>query len=245
MNPTIDILMAHKSIRKFTDEPLGNDVLRTIVTAGQAAASSSFLQGVTIIRVTDTVKRKQLAAVAGNQAQVISAPEFLVFCADLSRPIKCCEAHGGIPTKGFTEQFIISTVDTALYAQNVVVAAEAIGLGICYIGAIRNDPTETSTLLKLPENVYPVFGLCIGHPAETPEVKPRLPVSVVLKENTYDDSEEPEQIAAYDIVSRDYYANRSGNKKSQSWSEQMTGLLGKEARPHMKQFLANQGFEMK
>ena len=76
-------------------------------------------------------------------------------------------------------------------------------------------------------------------------VKPRLPVSVVLKENTYDDSEEPEQIAAYDIVARDYYANRSGNKKSQSWSEQMTGLLGKEARPHMKQFLANQGFEMK
>jgi nitroreductase len=97
----------------------------------------------------------------------------------------------------------------------------------------------------LPLNVYPVFGLCIGHPAETPEVKPRLPVSVVLKENTYDDSEEPEQIAAYDIVARDYYANRSGNKKSQSWSEQMTGLLGKEARPHMKQFLANQGFEMK
>ena len=99
MNPPIDILMAHKSIIKFTDEPLGNDVLRTIVTAGQAAASSSFLQGVTIIRVTDTAKRKQLAAVAGNQAQVISAPEFLVFCADLSRPIKCCEAHGGIPTK--------------------------------------------------------------------------------------------------------------------------------------------------
>ena len=186
-----------------------------------------------------------MAAVAGNQAQVISAPEFLVFCADLSRPIKCCEAHGGIPTKGFTEQFIISTVDTALYAQNVVVAAEAIGLGICYIGAIRNDPAETSTLLKLPVNVYPVFGLCIGHPAETPEVKPRLPVSLVLKENTYDDSEDPEQIAAYDIVSRDYYANRSGNKKSQSWSEQMTDLLRKEARPHMKQFLANQGFEMK
>ena len=245
MNTTIDILMAHKSIRKFTDEPLGNDVLRTIVTAGQAAASSSFLQGVTIIRVTDMVKREKLAAVAGNQAQVISAPEFLVFCADLSRPIKCCETHGGKPTKGFTEQFIISTVDTALYAQNVVIAAEAIGLGICYIGAIRNDPTEASTLLNLPLNLYPVFGLCIGHPAENPEVKPRLPLSVVLKENTYDASKEPEQIGDYDIVARNYYANRSGNKKSQSWSEQMTGLLGKEARPHMRQFLVNQGFEMK
>ena len=115
MNPTIDILMAHKSIRKFIDKPIGNDVLQTIVKAGQAAASSSFLQGVTIIRVTDPNKRKQLAAIAGNQTQVISAPEFLIFCADLSRSIKCCESHGGIPTKGFTEQFIISTVDTALY----------------------------------------------------------------------------------------------------------------------------------
>ena len=66
MNPTIDILMAHKSIRKFTEEPIENDVLCTIVKAGQAAASSSFLQGVTIIRVTDMAKRKQLAAVAGN-----------------------------------------------------------------------------------------------------------------------------------------------------------------------------------
>ncbi|MDB2390330.1 oxygen-insensitive NADPH nitroreductase [Alphaproteobacteria bacterium] len=245
MNPTIDILMAHKSIRKFTEEPIENDVLCTIVKAGQAAASSSFLQGVTIIRVTDMAKRKQLAAVAGNQAQIMSAPEFLVFCADLNRPIKCCEAHGGTPTKGFTEQFIISTVDTALYAQNVAVAAESMGLGICYIGAIRNDPTETSALLELPLNVYPVFGLCIGHPAENPEVKPRLPLSVVLKDNTYNASKEAEQIAAYDIVARDYYATRSGNKKSQSWSEQMTGLLGKESRPHMRQFLANQGFEMK
>jgi nitroreductase len=245
MNPTIDILMAHKSIRKFTDKPIGNDVLQTIVKAGQAAASSSFLQGVTIIRVTDPIKRKQLAAIAGNQTQVISAPEFLVFCADLSRPIKCCESHGGIPTKGFTEQFIISTVDTALYAQNAAIAAEAIGLGICYIGAIRNDPSKTSALLELPLHVYPVFGLCIGHPAENPEVKPRLPLSVALKENTYNASEEAEQIANYDIIAREYYATRTGNKKSQSWSEQMTGLLGKESRPHMRQFLTDQGFEMK
>ena len=93
--------------------------------------------------------------------------------------------------------------------------------------------------------MYPVFGLCIGHPAENPEVKPRLPLSVVLKENTYNASEEAEQIANYDIIAREYYATRTGNKKSQSWSEQMTGLLGKESRPHMRQFLTDQGFEMK
>ena len=141
-------------------------------------------------------------------------------------------------TEGFTEQFIIATVDTALYAQNVVVAAESQDLGICYIGAIRNDPTLATDLLNLPQNVYPVFGLCIGYPAEDPEVKPRLPVSVIVKENVYDSNDEQEQIDRYDEIIRRYYAERSGNNKSQSWSEQMSGLLSSQARPHMRAFLS-------
>ena len=245
MNPTIDILKAHKSIRKFTAKPISFDILRTIVTAGQAAASSRFLQAVTIIQVTDIDKRNHLAKVTGNQAQVTAAPEFLVFCADLSRPTRSCEAHGGTPKKGFTEQFIIATVDAALYAQNVVIAAESLGLGICYIGALRNNPEQTSELLCLPENVYPVFGLCIGYPAEDPEVKPRLPISVILKENVYDMSKEANQIQAYDASMKSYYSTRSDNQKLQTWSEQMTNILKKDARPHMRSFLAKQGFEMK
>lgn len=245
MTPTIDLLMAHRSIRKFTDEPVDEALLQTLVAAGQAAASSSFLQGVTIMRVTDPDKRQKFAALANNQSYISTAPEFLVFCADLSRPNRCCEMHGGTPTTGFVEQFIIATVDSALYAQNMVIAAESAGLGICYIGAIRNDPEQASELLNLPEYVYPVFGLCIGHPAQDPEPKPRLPVSVMLKENSYDAAGEAEQIAEYDERVRTYYATRTGNQKSQSWSEQMNGLLGKEARPHMRAFLDKQGFTLK
>ena len=126
-----------------------------------------------------------------------------------------------------------------------MVAAESMDLGICYIGAIRNDPTQATELLGLPENVYPVFGLCIGYPAENPEVKPRLPVSVMLKENNYNSNDEEEKSRIYDEVVRNYYAERSGNKKSQSWSEQMSGLLSSQSRPHMRAFLAQQGFEMK
>jgi len=245
MTATIDLLMGHRSIRKFTDQPVGDDLLHQLVAAGQAAASSSFLQGVTIIRVTDPDKRQQFSELANNQAYITAAPEFLVFCADLSRPIRCCEMHGGTPTQGFTEQFIIATVDAALYAQNVVIAAESAGLGICYIGAIRNDPERATHLLDLPTHVYPVFGLCIGYPDQDPETKPRLPLSVMLKENSYDASSEEAEIRAYDEIVRAYYASRTGNPKSQSWSEQMAGLLGKEARPHMRDFLAKQGFEMK
>ena len=242
MNPTIDLLTRHRSIRKFTDEPIDPALFTRLVEAGQAAASSSFLQGVTIIRVTDPDKRAALRAAANDQAYVETAPEFLVFCADLSRPMRCCAAQGGTPAEGLTEQFIIATVDAALYAQNLVIAAESAGLGICYIGALRNDPAKVTELLDLPRQVYPVFGLCLGHPAQDPEVKPRLPVAVTLKENSYTTDGEEEAIAAYDEEMRAYYASRSANIKVQGWSDQMVGLLAKEGRPHMLAFLQSQGF---
>jgi nitroreductase len=242
MNQTIDLLSNHRSIRKFTDAPVGNDLLHQLVTAGQTAASSSFLQGVTIMRVTDPDKRAAFKEITGGQTYVEAAPEFLVFCADLSRPMRCCTEHGGSPSDGLTEHFIIATVDVALYAQNVAVAAESAGLGICYIGAIRNDAARSAELLDLPAQVYPVFGMCIGWPDQDPEVKPRLPVSVVLKENSYSIDGEAEAIAAYDEEMRSYYATRSANIKIQGWSEQMAGLLGKESRLHMRSFLESQGF---
>ncbi|MEC7236427.1 MAG: oxygen-insensitive NADPH nitroreductase [Pseudomonadota bacterium] len=242
MNPTIDLLNSHRSIRRFTGQPVPQDVLTAIITAAQAAASSSFLQGVTIIRVTDSEKRVSLREVAGGQRYVEEAPEFFVFCADLSRSMRCCEQHGGEAAKGLTEQFIIATVDTALYAQNMVVAAESAGLGICYIGALRNDPARVTEILDLPQQVYPVFGMCIGWPDQDPEVKPRLPVSVMLKENSYSIDGEAEAIAAYDDEMRAYYATRSANIKIQGWSEQMAGLLGKESRLHMRPFLEGKGF---
>ena len=242
MNPTIDLLARHRSIRKFTDEVVDPALFTRLIEAGQAAASSSFLQGVTIIRVTDPNKRAGLRAAANDQAYVETAPEFLVFCADLSRPMRCCTAHGGTPAKGLTEQFIIATVDAALYAQNIVIAAESAGLGICYIGALRNDPARVTELLGLPQQVYPVFGLCLGHPAQEPEVKPRMPVGVILKENAYSTDGEEEAIAAYDEDMRIYYANRSANIKVQGWSDQMAGMLAKERRSHMLEFLRSQGF---
>ena len=93
MNQTIDLLTSHRSIRKFTDEPVDSALFKGLVEAAQASASSSFLQGVTIIRVTDPNKRAGLRAAANDQAYVETAPEFLVFCADLSRPMRCCTAR--------------------------------------------------------------------------------------------------------------------------------------------------------
>jgi nitroreductase len=240
-----DLLRSHRSIRKFVEEPLPDQTVSDIVRSAQAAATSSNLQATTVIRVRNPETRAAIAEVAGGQPQIESAGAFLVWCADLARTRKACEMAGGSMTSGMTEQFIIATVDVALAAQNAVVAAEAQGLGICYIGAVRNDPQRVSDLLQLPDDVYPVFGLCIGEPAQDPEVKPRLPVEVVLKDEVYDDAGDEALIRAYDDTVREYYRTRTGGRKDSSWTEEMASLVDGERRPHMREFLSKRGFEMR
>ena len=238
----LDLLKGHRSIRTFKSDAIDEQLFENIILAGQASASSSFIQACTVIRITDANKRKALRALAGDQAYIEEAPEFLVFCADLNRSFQCCRQHLSTPVEGLTEQFIIATVDTAIVAQSTAIAAESLGLGICYIGAIRNDPFKTAELLELPDHTYPVFGMCLGYPDEAPEVKPRLPLNVFLKTDVYGDKNEESEISAYDEAMLNYYKNRTKNQKQQSWSEQMAGILSKENRPFMKKFLTSRGF---
>lgn len=245
MTDVLALLRAHRSIRKFKNDPIDESLFRQIMEAGQAAATSSFLQGATVIRVRDPDSRQKLAEYAGNQPYVASAAEFLVFCADLKRAGSYCEKYGKPFSGDYTEHFIIATVDAALMAQNVVVAAESQGLGICYIGGLRNNPRQVSDLLALPKGVYPVFGLCLGYPDQSPEVKPRLPLDVILKQEVYSEEGDAGIIAAYDEHVREYYRTRTGGGHGISWSEQVASLLSEKARPHMRDFLAEQGFTMK
>ena len=234
-------LKSHRSVRKFTARPVADTLLRELIMAGQCAATSSNLQGVSVIRIVNRQTRQALAALAGNQAYIEQAPEFLVFCADLHRAGWCCQ---GAMVEGMTEHFIIATVDAALFAQNVVVAAESVGLGICYIGALRNNPQQVSDLLALPSQVYPVFGLCLGYPDQDPLCKPRLPLASVLMEDHYQDVNEA-LLVQYDQTMRAYYQQRTGGKVDRGWSGEMSALLSKESRPHMREFLAHKGFSMR
>ncbi len=245
MNAVTELLQSHRSIRKFTDEKLSAALIEEIMLSGQAAATSSNVQAVSVIQVNDPEARQQLAEYAGGQPYVASAGAFFVFCADLNRPAQACEMQGGDFASGMTEQFLIASIDVALFAQNCVVAAQSHGLGICYIGGLRNKPAEVSTLLKLPHNVYPVFGLCLGFPDQNPEVKPRMPLSSVLMQDQYKQDSHVDNINTYDETVREYYRTRTGGKKDSSWSEEMKKLIGKESRPHMREFLASKGFTLR
>lgn len=243
MNPTIELLKSHRSIRKFTDQPVSRELLEELIRAGQGAATSSHVQAYTVIHVTRPENRERIAELAGGQGYVASCGAFLMFCADMKRPTEAAERTGARVVRGMTEQLLVATVDTALMAQNVAVAAESAGLGICYIGGVRNNPQAISDLLGLPDHVYPVFGLCLGYPAHEPDVKPRLPVEAVLKEDTY--SDDRELVAAFDDTMHAYYQSRRGGNKQSTWSQNLTPLFDTKLRPHMREFLVKRGFEMK
>ena len=245
MNAVIDLLNSHRSIRKFTSDAVDQETINSLIQAGQAAATSSFIQACSVIQVNDQQNRALLAEYAGGQAYVAEAPVFLVFCADMRRHQLACDMHDAPMQSGFTEQFITATLDVGLFAQNVAVAAESLDLGVVYIGGIRNRIADVAELLGLPDLVYPVFGLCIGHPDQNPEVKPRLPLEVVLKQDRYDDSQDQQRIAEYDQAVSEYYRTRTGGNKEMTWSEQISGMLTKEARPHMRAFLEGKGFMQK
>jgi len=245
MNTVIDLIKRHRSIRKFSPQPVDQAIIEELLLAGQSAATSSFIQACTVIQVDNQDTRKKLFEITARQPYVLNAPIFLVFCADMQRHRLACSLHGAEMLSGFTEQFLTASLDCALFAQNVMISAESLGLGGCYIGAVRNDIAETDRLLGLPELVYPVFGMCIGYPAQDPEIKPRLPLKVIFKHERYDDSADATRIQSYDETVRNYYRTRTGGTKDNSWSEQISDMLIKEARPHMLPYLKAKGFLIK
>lgn len=237
MKSVAELIKGHRSIRAYTEQPISAEHLDTILAAAQQAPSSSFLQAVTIIRITDKVLREQIMHLAAEQPYITAAAEFLLFCADFNRHQQLVpEAK-----TGFVEQLMIGATDAAMMGQNALVTAESLGLGGVYIGAVRNHPAEIGELLGLPELVIPLFGLCLGYPAQEPQLKPRLPRALVVYENQYQPVNK-ELVEQYDQDMQAYYASRSSNNKEQGWTSQIRMILSKEARPFMLEYLQKQGF---
>ncbi|WP_147196547.1 oxygen-insensitive NADPH nitroreductase [Pantoea sp. CCBC3-3-1] len=237
MTPTIELLCSHRSIRTFTDQPVSDAQRKAILAAAQSASSSSFLQCSSIIRITDPELRAKLVTLSGGQKYVAQAAEFWVFCADFNRHLQICpEAQLGL-----AEQLLLGCVDTALMGQNAMVAAESLGLGGVFIGGIRNGIAEVTELLGLPKFVLPLFGLCLGWPAQTPQVKPRMPAAMLVHENRYQPLD-PDVLATYDREQEEYYLSRESNPRRENWSEHIQKTIIKENRPFMLDYLHKQGW---
>ena len=126
----------------------------------------------------------------------------------------------------FLEAFMVAVIDAALAAQNAVVAAESLGLGTVYIGAMRNHPEAVAAELALPPGAMAVFGLCIGYEdlASPASVKPRLPQTAILHHEQYAAAAEPGIVTAYDDTLRAFQSEQS--MTPQGWSDLILNRLG-------------------
>lgn len=241
MNQVIETILNHRSIRSFEDRPLTQEQIQTIVESAQAASTSSFIQAYSIIGITDKEKKTRLAELANNQSYVENNGHFFVFCADLHRHALIGKMEGKevAPSIESTEKFMVALIDAALAAQNAVIAAESMGLGICYIGGIRNNLEEVVKLLKTPERVIPLFGIAVGYPAKISGQKPRLPFNHVYHENVYEENEQKyiEELQEYNEIIQKYYVERTVGKRNDTWTSQMGTMLEKQSRMYMKEFI--------
>lgn len=214
LNPTLETLLNHKSVRQYLSKPLPENALELLISAAQSAASSSNLQLWSVIAITDAEGKKRLSALANHQTHIEQAPLFLVWLADVTRLETLLKQENfDAQTLYQLDFFLIAVIDAALAAQNAVVAAEAQGWGTVYIGALRHNVYQVAEELKLPQGVFPVFGLCVGYedPQQNIEIKPRLAQSAILHHETYQAQHPETEINQYDNIMQQFYQRQNMN----------------------------------
>ena len=230
INETIKCQLAHRSIREFTDEPVSDEMMGQLLEVANQTATSMGMQNTSIIWVKDPEKRRQLAAING-QEYVARAPIYLLWIVDLARPAAIFAEHGlsdvGVRTMDlFTSAF----TDACLQVQNVTVAAESLGLGTTILGGVLNNPPAVIELLDLPELTFPALALMLGHPAQDPMLKPRMAKELRVMVDGYRRPENwTEALKDYDAQMHTYYDLRHADKPLAAFTQQ---LINNYAAPH-------------
>ncbi|MBE9525306.1 MAG: NADPH-dependent oxidoreductase [Chloroflexi bacterium] len=249
--PTIDLIHKHGSVRKYKPDLVPQEMVETIVAAGQRASTSSNLQMFSVIAVSDSEKRIRLQELCGGQKHIGQAPIFLAWCTDLNRLDRICKLQGFEQETGYIENFLLATVDAAIASQNSALAAESLGLGICYIGGLRTHPRQVMDLLQTPHLVFPLVGMTLGWPLYPPRIRPRLPLNAVLHWENYSQDDQV-NLYEYDqkMMASGIYKGRevSGvqeNQKKYGWMEHSARRVSQAYRIELREVLEEIGYLLK
>jgi Nitroreductase len=183
----LNLLNQHRSIRKYTDQPIDSKLLNQLLEAACRTSNTGNMQAYSIVVTTDSAIKQQLAPTHFNQPMTTQAPVVLTFCADFNRFSKWCEQRQAEPGYDNFQSFMATAIDTLLAAQTFCIAAESAGLGICYLGTTTYNAGEIVDILKLPKLVVPITTITLGYPADMPEQTDRLPMEAVVHYETYSD----------------------------------------------------------
>ena len=182
-----DVLLDRRTIRKYTTQPVDDKVLNDILTMGCRASTTGNMQVYSIIITREKQMKEDLAPLHFNQKMITGAPVVLTFCADFNRFNRWCLLRKSEPGYDNFLSFVTAAIDALLVAQTVCIAAEARGLGICYLGTTTYTADKIISLLNLPKGVVPVTTVTLGWPDEEPEQVDRLPLEAIIHHEKYCD----------------------------------------------------------
>jgi nitroreductase/FMN reductase [NAD(P)H] len=245
-------MAGHRSHRKFTRQAVAPALLELLFACALSAPSKSDLQQADIVHVADRARIKTIAEGIPDMPWIADAPVFLVFCGNNRRIRQIGEWRGKPFVNDHLDHFMNAAVDAGLVMMSFIRAAEAVGLGACPISAVRNRSAEVSRLLGLPDQVFPVAGLCVGYPAEEGRITPRLSLDVTVHTDRYDETSVKDKIDAYDRrrdarlpYRRQRNPDRFGKTDFYGWSEDKARQYAVPERADFGAFIRSKGFSLK
>lgn len=251
---TVAEILARGSQRHYTDRPVTAELLSVLLACAQSAPTKSDLQQYSIVVVKDPAVREALVGLGSGMDWAPKAPVFMAFCADLRRIRRLAEIRGHEYQNDNLDTFMNGVVDAALAMQSFITAAESVGLGTCPISQIRNKIDRACEILGLPDGVFPIAGLAVGWPKfPKPQISLRLPPSVVIHQDRYDDSALEKEVEAYDkrrhahrpiTPQKQRHAAKYGALDYCPWSENVTRQLSLPERAGFRPFLKTHGMDI-
>lgn len=183
----LDILNQRRTIRKYSNKSIAPELMTQLLNAAAQSSNTGNMQAYSVVVSTNEDIKKQLAPTHFNQPMITNAPAVLTFCADFNRFSKWCEQRNAEPGYDNFQSFMATAIDAMIFAQTFAVAAEAEGLGICYLGTTTYNAGEIIDILNLPKLVVPITTITVGYPEVTPPLTDRLPLEAVVHYEKYED----------------------------------------------------------
>lgn len=242
-----DTLLTRRSIRRFEREPITKEQLDFIYEAIRNTPTSYNGQQFTVIDVDDQATKEQLYEIIG-QKQIKTCNRFMAFCIDYNRIASFAKSEGVDmpPFYDTMDGTIVGIVDASLAMMSAVAAADSVGLGCCCIGYARTaNPEAVAKVLGLPQGVFVVCGLSLGVPREMPDLKPKMPASLLIHHNAYRSDDMLPELKVYDAEIHAYNATRSGSTTDHDWLRHILSYYSEALGYQMLEALKNQGFDIK
>jgi nitroreductase len=180
-----DLANSHRSIRSFTAQDIDDDLLNDLLRTGLRSSSSGNMQTWSVIVTRDEANKRKLYELHVEQEMVLEAPLVLTFCADVFRMREWIRVNDSKQSFDDLLGFLTGAVDAVIAAQTICLAAESVGLGICYMGTTWWAADEIIEFLALPPGVFPVTSIVLGYPAEAPPLRDRLPLELLVHQERY------------------------------------------------------------